>query len=182
MPSTGRDNAKKDLIPIGKLKNYLKWRQKEFIEKYEDVWYDEEYPEYCEIKAGHEIGVPLNATIDADLLRWDCKASHPWILIVEVQYDKGKNNGMSEKEILRLLMEIESCIFDELKDNEGYALIGRQFAGGLIQTYLACKEFRKPSKILYKVQSDFKEKLSITFEIIKDKRWRTFDHFKLFFK
>src|SRR5690606_13748240 len=30
-----RDEAEKELIAIDKLKDYLKWRQKEFIEKYE---------------------------------------------------------------------------------------------------------------------------------------------------
>lgn len=32
---TGRDQVTEDLIPIHKLKDYLKWRQKEFVEKYE---------------------------------------------------------------------------------------------------------------------------------------------------
>ncbi|HYC84357.1 MAG TPA: DUF695 domain-containing protein, partial [Chryseosolibacter sp.] len=31
----GREGAKGELIPIAKLKDYLNWRQKEFIEKYE---------------------------------------------------------------------------------------------------------------------------------------------------
>ena len=33
----GKENATKELIPIEKLKSYLVWREKEFVEKYEGV-------------------------------------------------------------------------------------------------------------------------------------------------
>jgi len=35
-----KKEAEKELVSIGKLKDFLIWRQKEFIEKYEGVWYN----------------------------------------------------------------------------------------------------------------------------------------------
>ena len=42
LTTVSKKEAKKELVPIEKLKDFLTWRQKEFIEKYEGVRYDTE--------------------------------------------------------------------------------------------------------------------------------------------
>lgn len=172
-----RDEAGKELITIDKLPDYLMWRQKEFIEKYEGVRHDTENDKYSILKAKLESGNAMIAVIITDLLQWDGKASHPWILSVEIPYDGSNNNGMPEKETHKLLGEIEEHIMAELKDFEGYLNIGRQTAENMREIYFACKDFRKPSKLLFEVQKKYTGKFEISYDIYKDKYWQSLNRF-----
>lgn len=174
---TGGEDCPNQLIPIEKLKDYLKWRQKEFIEKYEGKRRDTENDQYSTLEAQLESGNTLIALINIDLLQWDSKASHPWILTVEIPYDGSNNNGMPDRETYKLLDEIEENISSELKDFEGYLNIGRQTAKSVREIYFACNDFRKPSKVLYKLQNDYKGQVEITYDIYKDKYWQSFNRF-----
>jgi hypothetical protein len=173
----GRDEAEKVLIPIEKLKDYLKWRQKEFIERYEGVRHDTENDEYSIMEAQLESGNALIAVVNTDLLKWDGKASHPWILLVEIPYDGSNNNGMPEEDTYKLLDEIEGQISNDLKDFDGYLNIGRQTAKNVREIYFACKDFRKPAKVLFQVQKEYAGQLEISYDIYKDKYWQSFNRF-----
>ena len=174
----GPDEVERELIPIEKLKDYLKWRQKEFLEKYEGVRHDTENDECSVLEAQFESGNTLIALINTDLLQWDRKASHPWILSVEIPYDGSNNNGMPEEKTSELLNEIEEKISAELKDFEGYLNIGRQTAKNSREIYFACKDFRKPSKVIHSIQGNYLEKVEISYDIYKDKYWQSFNRFK----
>ncbi len=76
------------------------------------------------------------------------------------------------------LNELEDTIMKELADKDGYLNIGRQTAKNEREIYFACKDFRKPSKLLYKVQKQFEKNFAITFDICKDKYWRSFERFE----
>jgi hypothetical protein len=173
----GRDEAEKELIPINKLKDYLKWRQKELIEKYEGVRHDTENDEYSILEAELESGNALIAVINMDLLQWNRKASHSWILSVEIPYDGSNNNGMPEEDTFKQLDEIEEQIMTELKDFEGYLNIGRQTAKNVREIYFACTDFRKPSRVLFEVQKQYTGQFEISYNIFKDKYWQSFNRF-----
>ncbi|GGD62514.1 hypothetical protein GCM10011514_28270 [Emticicia aquatilis] len=174
---TGKENNGKDLIPIEKLKDFLVWRQKEFIEKYDGIRYNTENDDYSMLEATLQNGNPLLAIINTDLLSWQSKASHPWIMIVEIKYDGENIKGMPNEHDYKLLNDIENEILEELKDYEGYLNIGRQTADGCREIYFACRDFRKPSKVLYQIQNNYLEKIDLSFEIYKDKYWQTFNRF-----
>jgi hypothetical protein len=173
----GKSEAKKELIPIAKLKDYLNWRQKEFIEKYEGVRYDTENDEYSILEAELESGNKLLAVINTALLNWDRKASHPWISVLTLKYDGKRNNGMPNDNDYELLNIIEEEIMQNLKDKEGYLNIGRQTANGERDIYFACKDFRIPSKEFFKVQQNHSKSFDIEYDIYKDKYWQSFDRF-----
>ena len=173
----GKQDAQKQLIPIEKLKDYLIWRQKEFIEKYEGLRYNTEDDSYASFKAELENGNTLLAIINTDLLNWDSKASHPWILNVEIKYNGEKTKGMPDDETYNLLEKIENDILNELKDFDGYLNIGRQTADSIREIYFACSDFRKPSLVLYAVQQKYAAKLSVSYDIYKDKYWQSFNRF-----
>jgi len=174
----GKDEAEKELIPIDKLKDFLIWRQKEFIEKYEGDRHNTENDSYSNLEAELTNGGILLATVNSTLLEWDRKASHPWILSVEIKYNGEGNNGMPDDKTYQILNEIEDEILEKLKDYDGYLNIGRQTTDGLREIYFACKDFRKPSKVLYQLTSKYLEKQSITYDIYKDKYWRSFNRFR----
>ena len=173
----GRNEREKELIPIEKLKDYLKWRQKEFIEKYDGVRHNTEKDEYLILETELDSGNAMIAVINTHLLQWDRKASHPWILTVEIPYDGSNKNGMPEEKTYALLHKIEDQITAELKDFEGYLNIGRQTGKNVREIYFACKDFRKPSKVIHNIQRNYYEQVTISYEIYKDKYWQSFNHF-----
>ena len=156
------------------------WRQKEFIEKYEEVRYNTEHDNHSILEAQLPNGRPLLAVINTELLDWDSKASHPWILVIEIKYNGANNAGMPDEGTLGLLDEIDSEVRGELFDFDGYLNIGRQTVDGSRQIYIACKDFRKPSKVAYQIQKNYIDKgLEIDYEIFKDKYWQSFNRFRI---
>jgi Family of unknown function (DUF695) len=170
--------AKKERIPIGKLKDFLHWRQKEFIEKYEGTLQNTGDSEFSVLEADLENGNRLIATINTDLLNWDKKASHPWIVVIKIAFDGEAHNGMPDNDTYALLDDIEWQIGADLIDSEGYINIGRQTADGVRAIYFVCKDFRKPSKILHQITLDNPDD-KITFDIYKDKYWKSFNRFNV---
>lgn len=173
-----RNQAEKELVPIAKLKDFLTWRQKEFIEKYSGLRYNTENDNYVSLEAELNNGRPLIAIINSTLLDWDSKASHPWILKVKINYDGNNNNGMPDENTYQLLNDFEEQIMVELKDFDGYLNVGRQTADNSREIYFACKDFRKPSKVLYNLTQQYSEKLNLNYDIYKDKYWQSFEQFR----
>jgi hypothetical protein len=172
-----KQEAKKELVPIAKLKDFLIWRQKEFIEKYEGVRGNTENDAYSAFEATLENGKPLLAVINTQLLNWDSKASHPWIAVFTIKYDGNKTNGMPNENDYESLDEIENNMSKYLVDKDGYLYIGRQTADGEREIYFACKDFRKPSKVFFETQQKYANKFEIEYDIYKDKYWKSFRRF-----
>jgi len=170
----GKESTTKELIPIAKLKDFLIWREKEFVEKYDGIRHNTENDKYNMLEGTLENGNPLLAIINTDLLNWDSKASHPWILHIEVKF-AADANGMPNKTDYKLLNDLEDEILLSLKDSDGYLNIGRETANGVREIYFACKDFRKPSKLLYEIKRS--TALNLTYEIYKDKYWQSFNKF-----
>lgn len=174
----GEADAGKELVPIGKLKDFLIWREKEFVEKYEGIMHDTANAEFSVLQAELENGNRLLATINTDILNWENKASHPWLLTIEIPYATKKNNGMPDDETYELLEEIENKALEELKDSDGYLNIGRQTADGVREIYFACRDFRKPSKVLHALTLQHAG-IEINYDIYKDKYWRSLNRFRV---
>lgn len=173
-----KNKAEKDLVPIAKLKDFLTWRQKEFIEKYEGVRYDTQDDEHSILEAELKSGNKLIAVVNTQLINWDRKASHPWIAVITFKYDGSNNNGMPNEDDYQCLNEIEENIMQKLLDKDGYLYIGRQTADSERDIYFACKDYRKPSKIFYQTQQDNNNKFEIEYDIYKDKYWQSFERFR----
>jgi hypothetical protein len=173
----GKANVDSELVPIAKLPDFLIWRQKEFLEKYEGTRRDTNNDSYSLLEAKLENGSPLLATINIELLNWDCKASHPWLLNVEIKFDGSKQQGMPDSRSYELLNIIEDDILAKLKDFEGYLNIGRETTEGVRNIYFACKEFRTPSKVLENIKQKYKSKIELDFSIYKDKYWQSLNRF-----
>ncbi len=172
-----KKEAEKELVPIAKLKDFLRWREKEFIEKYEGVRYNTSEDEHSIFEAELENGNKLIAVINSQLLNWDSKASHPWIAVITFKYDGKNNNGMPNEDDYQLLNEIEKSILQQILDKDGYLYIGRQTANNERDIYFACKDFRKPSKVFFSSEQENLNKFEIEYDIFKDKYWQSFERF-----
>lgn len=175
---TSENDAAQEPISIDKLKDYLIWREKEFLEKYEGTRHNTEDDAYSSLQAELENGAPYIAIVNSTVLEWENKASHPWILSIEIDYE-GDESGLPDEEIYNLMDEFEDELMEELIDSEGYLNIGRETADNLREIHFACKEFRKPSKTLYNLISKYEGKLNIDFHIYKDKYWQSFERFNV---
>ncbi|SMC42637.1 DUF695 domain-containing protein [Moheibacter sediminis] len=176
MTVIGESDATQETISIDKLKDYLIWREKEFLEKYEGTRHNTQEDAYNSLQAELENGMPYIAIVNSTVLQWENKASHPWILSVEIDYE-GDESGLPDEFTYDLMNDFEDEILQELTDSEGYLNIGRETAENLREIHFACKEFRKPSQILYNLISKFEGKLNIDFHIYKDKYWQSFQRF-----
>ncbi|WP_343614169.1 DUF695 domain-containing protein [Flavobacterium sp.] len=174
MNVVGPNEISEELIPIEKLKDYLIWREKEFVEKYEGTRHNTENDNYSSLEGTAKDGGTIIAIINSDILQWDKKASHPWVFIITIPFDGSNNSGMPDKETYQLLNEIEDDVVLELKDLDGYLNIGRETRTNKREIFFACKDFRKPTKIADELIKKFNGTFEISYEIYKDKYWRTF--------
>lgn len=171
-----KNDAENDLRHINELKPYLIKRQSEFVEKYEGSRLNTDDDAYTLMEGELANGNPLIAVFNTTLLMWDRKPSHPWIASVGFKFD-GNEHGLPDENIYALLEKIEDDMLVELRDADGYLNIGRETANGERTVYFACKDFRKPSKVLYEISKQNSKEIEMDFEIYKDKYWQSFNHF-----
>lgn len=178
MKVLGTEGVSEELIPIEKLKDYLIWREKEFIEKYEGLRHNTEKDSYSSFEGKNQDGGVIFAIINTMLMQWDKKASHPWIFIISIPFESNNTSGLPDKETYSLLNDIEDEVILDLVDSEGYLNIGRETAGGKREIFFACKDFRKPTKVGDILIEKYKDTFEISCEIYKDKYWQSFSHFE----
>ncbi len=170
-------DAEKELVPIEKLKDFLIWREKEFVEKYDGVRHNTENDSYNLCETELENGNLIFAVVNTDLLKWDSKASHPWMVCLTIKFDGSKSNGMPDDITFNLLSEIEDNLNENLKDIDGYLNLGRETCDDEREIFIACKEFRKPTIYIPKLIKKYESKIEINFEIYKDKYWKTLNRY-----
>lgn len=169
--------AGKDLIPFAKLNDFLSWREKEFVEKYKATRYNTENDSHSALEGEDEDGFPLVAVINQDLLDWEAKPSHPWIMVIEIKYDAKNNNGMPDTETFASIKRFNDECTQHLPDYDGYLNLGRQTYNGNTTIYFACKEFRNVSKTISELIYDYHNQLDISYDIFKDKYWTVMNRF-----
>lgn len=174
-----REQAAQELIPIPKLKDYLIWREKEFVEKQLGISYSTKNDKFGSFEAEVIDGQPIIAIMNTSILKWKNKTSHPWILTIEVHYDGSENNGLPNKGTLERIYGLEDEIMIQLKDADGYLHLGKQSSENLKEIYFACKDFRVPSKRMDEIIKRKFPDLKIEFQIYKDKYWQSFEQFRL---
>ncbi|AZB20887.1 DUF695 domain-containing protein [Kaistella haifensis] len=172
----GKGEAEKELIPIEKLKDYLNWREREFIDKHKGSKIQTNEDSFSLFEATLTNGFPLIATVNTDLLRWNKKASHPWISVLRIEYKGDDESGFPDNEDYEMLNAIEDEMLVDLKPEEGDLNIGRETAEHIREIYFASKDFRKISKILAETTRKYPQ-YNITFEIYKDKYWQSFERY-----
>jgi len=165
-----------ELIPLSKLDSFLKWRRKEFVEKYDSIMRTSDDDQYTGYESITKEGKTLIATINSDLLQWEHTSAYPWIVVIRLAY-KSQNNGMPSENQNTELYELEESI-NKVLNEDAYCLnIGRETGDNLREIYYACKDFRYPAISLDGI-SDTSVVYKMDYQISKDKYWRVFDRFR----
>lgn len=173
----GPEQVEAEVISILKLKDYLVWREKECIEKHEETRYNTINDSYVGLEATLENGMPLIALINRSILDWDNKASHPWIVRVEIAY-KANKKGFPDEVTYQLLNQFEDELIAVLPDAEGYLNLGRETVDGNRDLFFACKDFRDPTRVVEQMKKRFQDDFKIDYTIYKDKYWKSFERYK----
>ncbi|MGS4344989.1 DUF695 domain-containing protein [Myroides odoratus] len=173
----GPEQAEGELISILKLKDYLVWREKEFIEKYEGTRYNTENDAYVGLEATLDNGMPLLAMINRTLLDWDAKASHPWVVRVEIAF-KANQNGFPDETTYQLLNQVEDELVELLPDGQGYLNLGRETVDGNRDIFFTCKDFRAPARAIDVMKKKYADAFHVDYVIYKDKYWQSFERYK----
>ncbi|HMI63019.1 MAG TPA: DUF695 domain-containing protein [Puia sp.] len=171
------EEVQEELIPLEKLQDFLTWKEKEFVEKYNGARHNTQSDSYSILEAKDEKGLPSIALVNQELLDWDAKASHPWMMVIELSY-KPINNGMPDKGISAALNRFEDELVRLLADSEGYLNLGRDTYNSKRSIYFACKEFRHASKTVHGLLQKYSGEVEITYDIYKDKYWRTMNRYR----
>lgn len=173
-----RNNAGRDLIPVEKLKDFLRWREKEFTEKYEHVKYDHANDNYAMLQAELKTGGLLIAVVNTGVLEWEGRPTHPWIACLQMKYDAKANGGMPDKPSLAVMEQVEDELVKELEATGSYLHAGRETADGTRVLYFVGKDFREISKVMQAAKVRHTGRVPITYDIYKDKYWQTFNRFQ----
>ncbi len=173
-----RQNAQKELIPISNLKDYLSTRQKQFVDKYQGFSRNTEDDQYIGLEGRTPNGSPVLANINQNLINWDTKASHPWLMKVTCTFKTPVTNGGLDAQTSEFLDEIEEEICTKLPDVEGYLNFGRVTVENIRELFFACREYSHLSTVMHHIQKSNKRPITIEFEVQKDKYWRLFDQFR----
>ncbi len=176
MAATGDERY--DLVPIGKLADYLVWRQKEFVEKYEADEYNADNDGHTVFEAELPDGQPLLAVINTTLLEWDRKASHPWILAIEIKPGNEEAQQLMPDEATHNTLDaLEDDITAQLNHTCSCLNIGRETTANQRKIYYACRDFRQPSLATTTIAHKYAGTFDISYEMYKDKYWRSFERF-----
>jgi hypothetical protein len=73
---------------------------------------------------------------------------------------------------------LEEALIGQLPDSAGYLSLGRETYKGKTTLYMACKEYRLASKTTHDLLQRYKEQLACSYDIYKDKYWRTMEKFR----
>lgn len=172
-----RQDAEKELMPMESLKNILILKTSEISRLDKVIRTNTDEDEYISLQGETNEGLPLIAVLNSTLLDWDQKASHPWMMIIEITYDGQNSSGMPPSKQYEQLEHIEQALLAELKDVNGYLNIGRETGNHLRTMYFAAKDFRKPSKVIDQIIEKYSNDFEIEVSIFKDKYWRCLNKF-----
>ena len=175
----GPGAAAQERIPIEKLPEYLRWRQKEFVEKYEGSYRPRPAEErYSVLQGSAPDGKGVVAAVNSGALAWDGTAAYPWMTLVIAQYPADKRTGMPDEKALALIEELDADIAAALGDERDCIELARETGSGKRRTYLACRDFRKASAALRAVQQAWAGRMPLSYDIVKDKYWRMAEHYR----
>lgn len=162
-----------ELIPLQKLEEYLKWREKEFIEKYEKLEAVKPPDNYAVLESEDREGKPVFATINTGYKNWEFKAAYPWLVQIDIDF-KGTKNGLPDKKQIAALQDVENNLFDRLPDTIN---VGHDTHDNRRSIYAYASDYRDVSKSIHQYLESAQTSFESVFFIRKDKYWKNMEWF-----
>ncbi len=179
MQVTGPSAGQQELIPISKLHDYLLWREKEFVERYDGARYTSTGDEFSVMQAKTADEQTIVALLNRSLLGWEGHASHPWVLELRHTYDETDNGGMPDDDTEEAFDDFDEWLDAALPEHEGYLRLVRETGAGNRVLYILCRDFRQPAKVVHEAPARQEGGPEMEASIYKDKYWSSFDRFRI---
>lgn len=162
-----------EVIPISKLADYLNWREKEFVEKYESVHAQRPEENFTLLEAEDSDGKVMLVTIDAGFKEWPLRPAFPWLLQVDINY-KGDTNGLPSQQQQEEMQVVEDEIVSLLSESNSW-FIGHRTYDNVRNVYFYASEYRSGSRLLHNYTETARSNYTILFFIRKDKYWQNME-------
>jgi hypothetical protein len=163
-----------EVIPISKLHEYLNWREKEFVEKYESV--PDERPDIFHLlEAEDRDGRKMLLTVNMECRYWDKKPAYSWLLQINMNFT-GDENGFPGEEQLIALQTLEEEIFTLLPGDKAI-LAGNKTYDNCKNIYFYVSEYKTTAVLLNQYIESKETPYEIMFFIRRDKYWRTMEQY-----
>lgn len=163
-----------EVIPITKLADYLNWREKEFVEKYESIDAQRPPESFNLLEAEDRDGNVMLVTVDVSFKDWPLRPAFPWLLQVDINY-KGQKNGLPDSEQTRELQPIEDAIIELLISGGNIYFIGHRTYDHIRNLYFYASEYRTCSRMLHRYVETIQSEYTVLFFIRKDKYWQNME-------
>ncbi|SEI71278.1 Family of unknown function [Myroides marinus] len=161
----GEESIDGELVPMSKLSDYLRYREAEFVEKYDGVKHNSDNDSYS-ILEGNNNNAPLIAVVNTSFLNWEQKMSYPWVVKMSIQY-QGNENGMPSKSDVAVMDEIEDLVVE----SAGVNSVARETGSNERTLFFATRDYKNASREVQKTISLFTDKFDIDYTIYRDKYW-----------
>jgi hypothetical protein len=164
-----------EVIPITKLPDYLNWREKEFVEKYESVHAQRPEESFTLLEAEDTDGKMMMVTIDMGFKDWALRPAFPWYLQVDISYDGNDGSGLPTGEQLDELHHLEEQIIQLLTANGSAWYVGHRTYDNLRNTFFYASEYKNSSQLIHHFVESVQSPHRILFSIRKDKYWQNME-------
>lgn len=163
-----------ELIPLLKLEEYLRWREKEFIEKYEKLEAVRPGDGYSVLESEDTAGNPVFATVNTGYKNWDFKAAYPWLVQVDIDF-KGSDRGLPDKKQMGELQAIEDQLFKHLSAD--VINVGHDTHNNRRSVYAYAADYKEVSHKIHEYFDTLETEFEVVFFIRKDKYWKNMEWF-----
>jgi len=161
--------------PIDALKEHLARRRQEIAAGHGSPSYEGGEGSWTMFTGELESGEKLICVMDMDVLKWDGKASHPWMSILTVKY-RG-HNGMPDQDDSQALNDLEEELLPALQPGAGCLYVGRETGRNERRIFFACKDFRTPSRAFDAIESAWSDRFEFEIDLFKDRTWQIHSRF-----
>lgn len=172
-PLPGADSGI-EVIPISKLADYLNWREKEFVEKYESFEAVRPEESFNLLEAEDSEGKPMLVTVDAGFKEWPLRPAFPWLFQVDINY-KGNENGLPTQQQLEEMQVLEHQVLELLGTSNTIYHIGHRTYDNVRNLYFYSSEYNHNSQLLHRFIESVKSNYTLLFFVRKDKYWQSME-------
>lgn len=165
------------LIPVTKLNDYLNWREKEFIEKYDQSGIEFFEETYNTIEGESTEGYVMMAIAVSSFEDWPYKPVFCWWVGVQMEYKEEAENGLPSKETLSQLQDMEEKLITLLTAHRDVVYVASKTFRGCRTTHFYAKNYKTPSLLLHAFNEEFNSDIQLGFFIEKDKYWQHVEEF-----
>jgi hypothetical protein len=165
-----------ELIPVTKLPDYLNWRQKEFVEKYDNS--EMEFPDdtFNTIEGEDADGNIMMAIAVSSYQDWAYKPAFPWLVAVQMEYPE-TDNGLPDEPTLQQLHDTEDSIISLITRDLHSLYAASKTYKGCRTTYFYSKNYKDPSTLLHHFLDGYEGVITVSFFIERDKYWQNTEEF-----